>query len=50
MSIDKGSEIPYDIKGNCTLISDFVISEEKILNIIRSVNANKALFTLLRFC
>ena len=41
-SIDTGSEIPDDIQINSTLIGDFVISEEKILNIIRSLNPNKA--------
>ena len=41
-TIDTGSEIPHDKQGSSTLISDFVISEEKILNIIRSLNPNKA--------
>ena len=41
-TIDTGSEIPHDTQGSSTLISDFVISEEKILNIIRSLNPNKA--------
>ena len=41
-SIDTGSEIPNDIQRNSTLIDDFVISEGKILNIIRSLNPNKA--------
>ena len=41
-TIDTGSEIPHDTQGSSTLISDFVISEVKILNIIRSLNPNKA--------
>ena len=41
-TIDTGSEIPQDIPVTTTLISDFAISEEKILNIIRSLNINKA--------
>ena len=41
-TIDTGSEIPNDTQGSSTLISDFVITEEKILNIIRSLNPNKA--------
>ena len=41
-TIDTGSEIPHDMQGSSTLISDFVISEEKILSIIRSLNPNKA--------
>ena len=41
-TIDTGSEIPQDIPVTTTLISDFAISEEKILNIIRSLNPNKA--------
>ena len=41
-TIDTGSEIPQDIPGTSTLIDNFVISEEKILNIIRSLNPNKA--------
>ena len=35
-TIDTGSEIPHDTQGSSTLISDFVISEEKILNIVQS--------------
>ena len=41
-TIDTGSEIPQDTPVTATQISDFVISEEKILNIIRSLNPNKA--------
>ena len=41
-TIDTGSEIPQDIPLTTTLISDFVISDEKILNILRSLNPNKA--------
>ena len=41
-SLDTGNEIPDDIQRNSTLIGDFVISEEKIMNIIRSLNPNKA--------
>ena len=42
-TIDTGSEIPQDAPATTTLINDFVISEEKILNIIRSLNPNKAM-------
>ena len=41
-TIDTGSEIPRDTPETTTLISDFVISDEKILNIIRSLYPNKA--------
>ena len=41
-TIDTGSEIPQDAPTPLTLINDFTISEEKILNIIRSLNPNKA--------
>lgn len=41
-TIDTGSEIPQDTPATTTMISDFVICEEKILNIIRSLNPNKA--------
>ena len=41
-TIDTDSEIPQDTPVTTALISDFVISEEKILNIIRSLNPNKA--------
>ena len=34
-TIDTGSEIPQENPVTTTLISDFVISEEKVLNIIR---------------
>ena len=41
-TIDTGSEIPQDIPVTTTVISDFAISDEKILNILRSLNPNKA--------
>ena len=45
-SIDTGTVIPlvipYDTQENSTLIGDFVISEETMLNIIRSRKPNKA--------
>ena len=41
-TIDTGSELPQDGPVTTTPITDFVISEEKILNIIRSLNPNKA--------
>ena len=41
-TIDTGSEIPQHDPGTTTLIDEFIISEEKILNIIRSLNINKA--------
>ena len=41
-TIDTGSEIPQETQVTTTLITDFVIPEEKILNIIRSLNPNKA--------
>ena len=41
-TIDTGSEIPRDAPGASSMINDFDISEEKILNIIRSLNPNKA--------
>ena len=41
-TIDTGSEIPQETPVTTTLITDFVIPEEKILNIIRSLNPNKA--------
>ena len=40
--VDTGSEIPLETQRNSILISDFVISDEKIPNIIRSLNPNKA--------
>ena len=40
--IDTGSEIPQGSPVSTTLLNDFVISEEKIINIIRSLNPNKA--------
>ena len=41
-TIDTGSVIPEHNPLNSTLIDIFVISEEKILNIIRALNPNKA--------
>ena len=41
-TIDTGSVIPQHTPETTTLINDFIISEEKILNIIRSLNSNKA--------
>ena len=41
-TIDTGSVIPPQVQGNSAPLTDFVISEEKILNIIRSLNPNKA--------
>ena len=41
-TIDTGSEVPQQIPVPTSLINDFNISEEKILNIIRSLNPNKA--------
>ena len=41
-TIDTGSQLPQHIPATLTQLNDFVISEEKILNIIRSLNPNKA--------
>ena len=41
-TIDTGSDLPRNIPVPTSLISDLHISEEKILNIIRSLNPNKA--------
>ena len=41
-TIDTGREIPQGTPVSATLLTDFVISEEKIINIIRSLNPNKA--------
>ena len=41
-AIDTGSELPQDTPPPTSLISDFPISDEKILNITRSLNPNKA--------
>ena len=41
-TIDTGSVIPPYVPAPSSLISDFPISDEKILNIIRSLNPNKA--------
>ena len=40
--MDNGGEIPRDTPGVSTMIRDFVISEGKILKIIRSLNLCKA--------
>ena len=40
--VGSGSEIPQETPVTTTMITDFVIPEEKILNIIRSLNPNKA--------
>ena len=41
-TIDTGSVIPPTVPIPTSLISDFPISDEKTLNIIRSLNTNKA--------
>ena len=41
-TIDTGSEIPKQTLPATTLIIDFVISDENILNIIRGCSPNKA--------
>ena len=41
-TIDTGSQLPQHIPATLTQLNDFIISEEKILNIIRSLNPNKA--------
>ena len=41
-TIDTGSVIPPYVPAPSSFISDFPISDEKILNIIRSLNPNKA--------
>ena len=41
-TIDTGSQIQQHVPVITTLIDEFTISEEKILNIIRSLNINKA--------
>ena len=41
-TIDTGSDLPRNIPMPTSLISDLNFSEEKILNIIRSLNPNKA--------
>ena len=41
-TVDTGSEIPQYVPAASTLINDFAISDQKILNIIRSLNPNKA--------
>ena len=41
-TLDTGSVIPHDLPIPVALISEFSISDEKILDIIRSLNPNKA--------
>ena len=41
-TIDTGSTIPQNIPVNATLLTDFHVSDENILKIIRSLNPNKA--------
>ena len=41
-TINTGSELPQDTPVTTTLISDLIISDEWILNFIRSLNPNKA--------
>ena len=41
-TIDTGSELPPTSVPNTSLLTGFSISDEKILNIIRSLNPNKA--------
>ena len=41
-TINTGSELPEDALAPSSMISDFPISDEKILSIIRSLNPNKA--------
>ena len=40
--LDTGSEIPGDLHVTTSLVRDFLISDEKILSIIRNLNPNKA--------
>ena len=41
-TIDTGSELPSTSIPNTSLLNGFFISDEKILNIIRSLDSNKA--------
>ena len=41
-TLDTGSEIPSDVPVIASQLQEFVISEEKILRIIRNLNPNKA--------
>ena len=41
-TLDAGSEIPSDIPVTATQLREFVISDDKILKIIRNLNPNKA--------
>ena len=41
-TLDTGSEIPSDLPVTASQLREFVISDEKILRIIRNLNSNKA--------
>ena len=41
-TLDTGCEIPCDLPENMSQLTEFAISEEKILKIIRNLNSNKA--------
>ena len=41
-TIDTGSRVPFNFPHPSTCISDFPVSDDKILNILRSLNPNKA--------
>ena len=41
-TIENGSQIPQDVPEVSSTICDSEVSEEKILNVIRSLNPNKA--------
>ena len=41
-TLDTGSEIPCDLPGKISQLTEFAISEEKILKIIRNLNSIKA--------
>ena len=41
-TLDTGSEIPCDLPEKMSQLTEFAISEEKILKIIRNLNSNKA--------
>ena len=40
-TLETGSEIPYDLPEKMSKVTEFAISEEKILKIIRNLNPNK---------
>ena len=42
MTLDTGSEIPCDLPEKISQLTEFAISDEKILKIIRNLNSNKA--------